>query len=226
MNIHISKEEHEFLLEHKNTEFLFGSHLYGTNTKNSDKDILITYNYPKEWFPYILPYPNIHQFQYKDIENNIDYIWVSNEHFFKNQASGESTINSDIVLLDSGIINTNKIYMCRTYNVLKGYLGFAKRDIKHWKEGKHKLQHASRGLITVKKLWNFEIPTKDDIINSYNINYDVHTKKSLEEEVSKMRNIINDAFNNGELKMFMQQFLKDPLLQKLIDSNNVREFKY
>ena len=41
MNIHISKEEHEFLLEYKNTEFVFGSYLYGTNAKNSDKDILI-----------------------------------------------------------------------------------------------------------------------------------------------------------------------------------------
>ena len=77
----------------------------------------------------MLPFPNVHQFQYKDIENNIDYIWISNEQFFKNQASGESTINSDIILFADFLEESSKLNMCRTYNVMKAYLGFAIRDL-------------------------------------------------------------------------------------------------
>ena len=226
MNIHISKEEHEFLLEYKNTEFVFGSYLYGTNAKNSDKDILITYNIPDGWETWMLPFPNVHQFQYKDIENNIDYIWISNEQFFKNQASGESTINSDIILFADFLEESSKLNMCRTYNVMKAYLGFAKRDLKQWKEGHHKLQHANRGLITVYKLYADQIPTKADIKSSYDIPYTIYVKDFIEKEIKRMRDLINKDFEEDKIKLFPQIFVKDPLLQKLLNSNNIKEFKY
>ena len=41
-----------------------------------------------------------------------------------------------------------------------------------------------------------------------------------------MRDLINKDFEEDKIKLFPQIFVKDPLLQKLLNSNNIKEFKY
>lgn len=49
MNIKITKEEHEFLQKHVIETSIIGSHLYGLETEESDKDFLCIYRKPLEW---------------------------------------------------------------------------------------------------------------------------------------------------------------------------------
>jgi len=138
MNIFITKEEHDYLQEHLlDTTILIGSKMYGTDDEESDTDYLciikpILNTVLTEWYNCL---PNIHQFQYKDLENKIDYIYTTELQFYKNMYSGDSTINTDVCIYHNKIPIRN----IRTYKIIKSYLGFAKRDIKFLKKDKAKL---------------------------------------------------------------------------------------
>lgn len=82
MNLHITKEQHERLCNTTYIEFIYGSHLFGTNTEESDKDVLRTYKYD-DIFPEKNHLPNKHSFNYFDEENNIDYVWMTNDQFMQ-----------------------------------------------------------------------------------------------------------------------------------------------
>lgn len=230
MNIKISKKEHEFLLEFKNRSIIMGSHLYGVNNSKSDVDYLMFYSTPETWF--LDGFPNIHQFQYT--ENNVDYIWTNKKQFWDNQRSGDNTINSDIILFSEqlwGDLEAYRLEYCRTYKVIKAYLGFTKRDLKYYKEGIHKIKHASRSLIIAQHLLNNDMPSLDEIRNEYeyieNRCKDIYKfKLGLEEEEKRLRERCNKMYENKELEMYYIPTVEDNLLQKLLDSNNTREFKY
>ncbi len=223
MNIKINREESEYLFNLELNRYLFGSRLYKTNKEDSDSDILIIYkSFHKESDIY---YPNYHQFQYDDIENNIQYIFSSEEVFYKNLLSGDSTINSDIVLFNDNFKNIeDKLNLCRTYKIIKAYLGFSKRDIKMFNKGKNKLFHIQRGLYTAEKLINNEIPIIDDFKN-----FNINDLEELSNKEKQLREIINDMFDKDLLTLYPKNSLisgKNSLEIKLIESNNIKEFKY
>ncbi|MBK7139922.1 MAG: nucleotidyltransferase domain-containing protein [Bacteroidetes bacterium] len=111
MNIIINKEEHLFLQTQLIQSIQIGSHLYGTNNENSDTDFLCIYKTSDVELHSGLP--NFHQFQYKDLENNIDWNYCSELQFWKNLQSGDATINADIVLFTE--LYNKKLEICRTY---------------------------------------------------------------------------------------------------------------
>lgn len=147
MNIKITKEQHLRLCELEFKEYIFGSHLHGTNNINSDKDILrvikdnIIFNNSNTLGKYL---PNVHIFQYDDIENNTQYVYMTEYQFWCNLFSGDGHIQADIILLTDYF--ENPLFLCRTYKIIKGYLGLVKRDLKYYGKNKKKQLHCIRGL--------------------------------------------------------------------------------
>jgi isocitrate dehydrogenase len=76
-----------------------------------------------------------------------------------------------------------------------------------------------------KTLMENKLPTVDDIIklkeNSKDLNKDV-----LWNEEQELRNKLNDMLNNGEIDLYPRFDEKDDLVLTMINSNNIREFKY
>ena len=72
MNIIINKEERDYLEKSVLRRFTIGSQLYGTNNSESDTDILSIYETSE--LELMSGLPNFHQFQWKDTENNIDWL--------------------------------------------------------------------------------------------------------------------------------------------------------
>lgn len=143
-----------------------GSHMYGLNNENSDVDWLTIYIQPQAnrnsfmW--------EHHQLQFK--ENNIDYNYTDLQTFIRNTLTGDSTINfevlwsADLEKTKLGWLSEYKHHFIN-YNVIKSYLGLAKRDLKYWNKDtnrgtKHtaethkKLSHFVRGVMFAKMLIN------------------------------------------------------------------------
>ena len=228
MNIHISEKQHKYLQQFVVRTEIIGSKLYGTNSDKSDTDLLCIYEIPFKFISeHLSRFPSIHQFQYKDIDNNTDYIYCTPLQFFYNQASGDSTINSDICLF-SNMSWCGSIAICVTYKVIKGYLGFAKRDLKQYKEGNHKLIHAKRGLYCAEKLMYNERPLIEDIQEFYHMEHNV---TELIQYEHNLRFILTQMLNRNEIEFYQisELFDKDEdeyVFQLLLNSNNTKEFKY
>lgn len=226
MNIKITKEDHEFLMNIKvGKSYTIGSHLYGTVTENSDVDMLMFYD--EERVDYMLKFtPFFHQFQYDDEVNNIQYIWTSHRIFKLNQLSGDSTINSD-VLMFSNIAewNGNKLNVLgsvKTYKVLKAYLGRAKRDLKEIHK-KNKLFHILRGIHTVTCIIiNNRIPIKSEIIELFNIanNAEYIDTRKIATDINTLKTIINNQLKNEALPLYPKFLGSTDISQKAFDSLN------
>lgn len=148
MNIHFtSKELKEQLQESTIFKIEVGSGMYGLKNDSSDTDILCIYldgKYNLTSFT-----ENHHQFQYKDIENNIDYIFTSLNQFIKNILSGDSTINYEVLKSKEFQEKFPELSNIKyNINVVKSYLGIAKRDFKILKKdfSNKKLYHFVRGV--------------------------------------------------------------------------------
>lgn len=227
MNIKITKKEFESFINNEVILYkgIIGSRLYKTNKDDSDFDILIMYE--KEFKSDIL-YPNYHQFQYDDVENNTQYMLISKRHFFKNLFSGDATINADIIMFDSYPLTSKSdiLNTVRTYNIIKAYIGFAKRDIKDYlnKRGKNKMFHIERGLYCAEELLNGRLPDINKLKEFGN--GDIN---ELKEKEDILRKKCNEMFDNGELTMYPKNSIIEPendLERRLIEANNIKEFKY
>jgi len=239
MNIKISKAQHDRLQAAGVDSYLVGSYLYGTNTETSDKDYLCIYNinsvFGKGTSNILMGLPNIHQFQYT--ENNTDYLYTSYTQFWCNFYSGDSTINVDAALfvmfneddraevpgLDEKILKT-----CRSYNIIKAFIGFAKRDIKIWAKNKSdkKLFHIYRGFYMADCLLKNVYPQLDDIRALTEDGCMIERLEILNAEEERLRTLCNTMFDNGELLRYNFLPVEDDLLTLLLESNNTKEFKY
>lgn len=172
MNIHFTdKNLFENLILNSVVEVQVGSHLYNLNNTNSDIDNLYIYiedNANRNSFMW-----EHHQLQYKGIGVNnisIDYNFTSLQGFIRNTLSGDATINYEVLFSDE--LRDSKLnwlwerkHDFRNYNIIKSYLGLAKRDHKYWSKDtnngkKHtlethkKLSHFIRGVIFAKNLFD------------------------------------------------------------------------
>lgn len=219
MNIFITKEEHEILQLRTTDTLIIGSHLYKTNNENSDIDYLCIYK-PFETDIYS-GLPNIHQFQYKD--EGIDYIYTSEIQFWKNFYSGDSTINVDVILFNEKQPIKRRIERCRSYKIIKAYIGFAKRDLKYAKEGNHKLIHAKRSLYCAECLINNILPDLERIKSFY---YENLRLVDLVAEEKELRTICNNLYQENKLLNYSLPYTNNRLVEKLLQANNTKEFKY
>lgn len=182
MNIHFTDEKlFNDLIQSSIFQIEIGSGMYNLKTETSDTDILVIY------LDGIINTNSIirthHQLQYiKDNTDgtNTDYIFTSLTQFLNNILSGDSTINYE-VLKSEEFKNHSKEFLMLSelkvfdnINVIKSYLGMAKRDLKVIKGefGTKKLYHISRGILFA-----------EAVLNSRNI-FDV-----LKENYSKLKEI-------------------------------------
>lgn len=229
MNIKINKKEASILLKREQGRFLIGSYLYGTQKDTSDKDILIIYESFNIDMEHIFQIR--HQLQWDDEENNIDYIFTTRNQFYMNLFSGESTINADTVLFGD-ILETYgpdiKLNMCRSYNIIKAYIGFAKRDLRYNKDSK-KYKHIVRSLYTASCLLNNIMPLLSNI-QEIKLDKFSKTDKELKLWHNELREKCNKMYENNELKMYPEIYKEkdgiNALQLKLLKSCNIKEFRY
>jgi hypothetical protein len=135
MNIHFKdKKVFDKLMDSALIKIRVGSHLYKLETADSDTDYLIIYANPLMNTHSF--YWEHHQLQYKDTENNVDYVFTTVQNFVRNILTGDSTINYE-VLFSEDFENSKEFAFLydsrlkfRNYNIIRSYLGHTKRDIK------------------------------------------------------------------------------------------------
>lgn len=193
MNIHITdKSLFENLKLATITKVRIGSHIYKTNNEDSDIDYL--YIYATSDNELNSPFKVHHQLQY--IENGIDHNFVSIHNFIHNCINGDSSINFEVIFSDElnnscldfltdDIIKNNLI----TFTIIRAYLGFAKRDVKHFSKykddynRKKRLGHIIRGYIysynMINNTFDFDLSNKEfkEIIDNISVSdYDEYLK--------------------------------------------------
>lgn len=221
MNIKITKEQHERLCGHKFTQYLFGSRLFGTHTEESDYDYIRVYDY-NDVFGIKTYHPNIHSFQYDDTENNTQYIWMSKEQFHGCMLSGDGTMQTDILMFSGKFTIEEALNVCRTYKVIKAYCGVAKRDVKLHNTEKKRF-HAQRSIYIAKCLMKGGLPRLDYIRNIPN---NLLSRKTLISLADETRKEANQMYMDGRLNNYYVPNTDDDLLNLMIGSNNIKEFKY
>jgi len=233
MNIHF--ENKELLNELKNNTIFktkIGSHMYGLNNTNSDIDYLSIYlehTDNRESFMW-----EHHQLQYKD--NNVDRNFTTIQGFIRNALTGDSTVNFE-VLHSNSLKNSSLSWLweCRNYfinyNIIKSYLGLAKRDLKYWRkdtnngklhtlETNKKLSHFVRGVIYASKLLDNEFSldltkstTFGEVYNDHELLYSIKSGLStiifekiviyFESMMDILRKKLNEKLNNRTIVSYM-----------------------
>jgi hypothetical protein len=223
MNIKITEDELAEISLYVKESYIIGSRMYNTHTEDSDTDVLYIIT------PFLKSdeyYPNWHQFQYDSADDKRQYMFTTKERFYRNLFSGESTINADVIMFtDFDNLNpSDKLNHCRTHNIIKAFLGFAKRDLKRYNVGKNKHFHAARSIYCAEKLMDNELPRLEDLSTYVNLDIIKLTHKCVE-----LRNRCNNMMNNKELTMFPKELIFEPkssLERKIMEANNILEFKY
>lgn len=227
MNIKITKEQHIRLCKLEYKEYIFGSHLHGTNTIYSDEDILrviknnFIFNNSNTLGKYL---PNIHIFQYDDIENNTQYVLMTEYQFWYNLFSGDGHIQSDIILLTDYF--ENPLFLCRTYKIIKGYLGLVKRDLKYYDKNNKKRLHCIRGLYLAQCLINNIKPSVEKLHNFINEYNKLSTREIIQDILNILKAEANRMYENNQLTNYPIFDEKDDLISKVILANNIKEFTY
>jgi hypothetical protein len=228
MNIHINKQTFDFLMQQPNLiKFRIGSVLYNLNDDKSDTDYLILYHPFKNQL--INPFVNHHQYQYKDVENNTDYNFIDIITFIRNLVNGDSTINYELLYSDE-MKNSELSFLFeyrsefRTYNIVKAYLGFADRDIRHL--NKRSTEHdKKRGILHIKRSVLFAdliINNNFALVNKSLIDFKKNLFKEtimlhndelidMRGEIKLKRENLNKMLENCEIDRYL-----DPKIQKNI----------
>ena len=95
------------------------------------------------------------------------------------------------------------------------------KDVK--KDVNRKLIHAARGLYCAESLINNELPTKLEIQKIYSKT--LNTEELINKE-KKLRTKTNELYDSNQLSNYYIEKCNHTLWQKLLDSNNTKEFRY
>lgn len=139
----------------------FGSHVYGTATKNSDRDFVKIIK--EDTGNLILQYQDTNpDFMIHGPKNTLDYIYVSERHFWNKLQDGGNTVffealhtpEAKLWLASRGLYPELQILMdCYHSRMAKGYLGLAKRDLTY--PGREK--HVARSIWMAEKIIKKEL---------------------------------------------------------------------
>lgn len=240
MNIHFTDEKlFNDLMQSSIFQIEIGSGMYNLKTETSDTDILVIY------LDGIVNSNSIirthHQLQY--IKDNYDgtstdYIFTSLTQFLNNILSGDSTINYE-VLKSEAFKNHSKEFkflseleVFDNVNVIKSYLGMAKRDLKAIKGefSTKKLYHIARGVLFAEAVLNsrniFDVLKENysdlkkirETDSSFYFGINLTAQHLLEIKMNKLR----DQIQNKEFKLTAD----DVLIIDSIISNIVNQKKY
>lgn len=234
MNIHLDIKDFADINEKDIlAQSIFGSHLYGLNDENSDLDLMMIVKNIRQ-----LPTMTHHQLQvkknYKEFQKQ-DIIVTTLDQFIKNTLSGDSTINFELIMFDKFkgtqlefIHDFKDLFI--NYNIIKSYLGMAKRDIKYFNKATSKRDkikkylHIQRGILYSVALLdnhksfngdNLLLQTiKKSILNNYDkLNLD-NNISTLELQLKDLRLELNDKLENNEIEKVykverFKEFLKE-----------------
>lgn len=217
MNIHFKDKELLKQLQNNSIcKLKVGSKMYGTDDKNSDTDFLSIYldcNCSYYW--------GHHQLQFKG--ENIDYNFTELRGFIRNLLTGDATINMEVIFSNQ-LENTELEFLLDfkddfiNYNILRSYLGMARRDLKRYNSTNDfkKLAHSMRGYIFAYQLFYnksldvkmntniyFEDITDKELYIKIKNGFKI-PKSYLEKRISDLRNEINLAFEKGNLRRKME----------------------
>lgn len=232
MNLKISREHHNRLMENMITKSIFGSRLFGTHNENSDYDFVCVYDFEEvfgrkeEEFSHL---PNIHSLQFDDKEDNTQYIWMSEKQFLRNSCSGDGTIISDIILFGelshNPLSKEEKLLFTRTYKIIKAYCGVAKIDFILHPNCLKKRFHVLRSLYIANSLMDGDVPTTKGV---QDISLDIPniSKTLIEDMITSSRDRVTKMHDSGELNHYNIEDTDDELLDILLNTNNIGEFKY
>lgn len=227
MNLKITREQHNYLEQiYDYKEYLFGSQLHGIANKESDFDYIrvIEDDFYFEFGTLAKFLPNIHSFQFDS--DDTQYVWMTETQFYHNLFSGDGNMVADVVLL-SGEFN-DSLFLCRTYKIIKAYIGVAKRDLKLHGNSDKKKFHALRSMYMAESLIDNHIPTVDGIQLLYK-NYGgcyLPSLETLKDKEQTLREKLNTMLNKGEIDLYPKFQEEASLAQLMSSSNNLKEFKY
>lgn len=237
MNIHITKEEFNELTSDKIIgQFVIGSKLYGIDNVDSDTDYLVIM-YPFKNKRYS-PFNNHHQFQYKDVENNIDYNFVDVIDFIDNLVSGDSTVNYELLHSPEFQQNTEIGWLSeylphfRTYNIIKSYAGLVLRDIKYYSKrtGSDKISgycHIKRGFNFTQDLFynKFSFELNETLLKLIKLSpppesHILNELPDIKEEIQEFRkNVLNKEYEAGRISRYLDPKIQLEINHKLTISS-------
>jgi len=243
MNIHINNEQYNNIIIANHVKLPIGSVVYGLNDEHSDEDYLLIYQ------PFIHqinnPFMNHHQFQYK--ENNVDYNLVDYITFIKNLVTGDSTINFELLWTNEFNVENNQINWLSeykndfiTYNIINAYIGFAKRDIKHFNKRTTDVDK-KRGLIHINRCITFAsellydnnltlkneklLEYKKDInnINIVNCIFETVLFKECKNKLELLKKELNLRLENKTINRYLNPEKQESIVYKLNYLNSIRK---
>jgi len=243
MNIHIDTYKFNHIMQKTYIYgiYEFGSCTYGLADNKSDKDYLVIYApFESEVFS---PFVNHHQYQYKDVDNNIDYVLMNLNTYIKNLVNGDSVINYEILYNETFKrelffkIFSDNVNKFKTYNIVKAYLGMAKRDLKYLvkrktnHDYKRGLLHIFRSLSFAEMILNDNFNLKnDEIINFKKIldeEYDnldkskqMLIKENFVESEKKLRCLVTDLMQKKQIPRYLDVSFQKEITEHVIKYNN------
>lgn len=246
MNIHFKDKKYfETLKSAALLRIEVGSSMYLLNDRNSDIDYL--YILPNSEFEEYALINSHHQFQFK--ENNIDHNFTNIRNFLNNALKGESSINFECInsnLLKGTCLEflyNNRAFF-NNYNIIRGYLGFARRDFKFYyreseeRDRKKKLIHIWRGYFFAKSILEnkFELINNDLLEKANeirNIKFDINKTKDLDNSaksamllISGLRDELNSLLNSKSITKVMNVSNQTSLNLSIKDLYKSDEYNY
>lgn len=218
MNIHFSEQNtFESLMNSTIAKIEFGSVHYGTKTDTSDTDYLCVYA-PSHTQDMSFIWDH-HNLQYKT--NNEDYIFITIDNLIRNLIKGDMPSLFEVIH-DPEIQKTplcwlyNRRNWFYTYQTVKSYLGYAKRDLKYSLRDNKRLCHSYRSIHAAKQVLQGKYRNPINEISNTHREYlsylkegdiSLGDKKALcatwGEECDSLRFKINDMLHKKEITHYM-----------------------
>lgn len=209
--------------------FEFGSRLYGLNSKSSDVDQVAIYAIPpfhQQSFMW-----EHHTLQVATSEN--DTVYATLQEFVRNLMTGDSLFNFEIIHSDEAK-NSRVHYLYDrasdfyNFTIIRAYLGFARRDLKHsLKDGK-RFSHAVRCFHAAEMIFNENVYYNDyrkiypDV---YQLMHDLKfgnftgSHKELldlyKQKVEVLREKVRLAFDNQDHHFHLRRYMETDKLRQL-----------
>lgn len=222
MNVKINKDEHNYLCSLNYKEYIFGSQLHGIANENSDEDYIrvIDDSFYDNFKTLAKFLPNIHSWQFDD--SGKQYVWMTEKQFYHNLFSGDGNMIADVVLLSGKF--EDPLFLCRTYKIIKGYLGVAKRDLKLHGNIEKKRFHATRSIYMAHSLMINNLPSVEEIVSLKS--QKLKSREELFDMEDELRLWLNELLDKGKIDMYPKFNEENSLVKIMMNSNNLREFKY
>ena len=200
MNIKISKEISEVLLHNTLDTLEFG------NTSGKDRDLLHI----------VIPNPSMdqgmvdinHSLFYKDVEHNVDHIYITPRGFINGIITGSNTLFFEVLcdgLLEGTCLEFLEEHIAdfMTYKLMKAFIGCAGRDFKQ--ANKHKEKD--------KKLkWALEYTN----IVSRSLGLGIICPQLLDKEyISYIRDSLNESYESGGINFSIPVGVYTELVRKV-----------